>query len=282
MLPRTRVCVHVCVIVHRHVGIRVCSVHTPTLTPAPSHLPLHTCVHTQSTYPHPDTCSTHVHTHRHPGGNFPPPSPHSPTSPHHPDCWKSYPSATHACRFSQESVRGRQHGVRGCRTGGSSHPGRPPAGASVCAAAPAGPRPRSQRGEGAGRATQGRGRAATGPNQKFHTPIGTRPLCKARTQLGESPKLALFTAADGRGPSPGQSSEGRAQTRPSLGSSSPESCSPSWGPCRGRPAGPERASESPPPLALSQALSVKGEAVASRHISLQQAVVPSVAEHGCF
>ena len=91
------------------------------------------------------------------------------------------------------------------------------------------PPTRSQRGEGAGRATQGRGRAATGPNQKFHTPIRTRPLCKARTQLGESPKLALFTAADGRGPLPGQGSEARTQTRPSRASFSPESCSPQLG-----------------------------------------------------
>ena len=167
----------------------------------------------------------------------------------------------------------------GSSVGRVSHPGRPCRRLCLCSCR-CRPRPRSQR--GGGRKSHAGGRAATGPNQKCHTPVGTRPLCKARTQLGERPKLALFTAAEGRGPSPGQGSEGRAQTCPSRGSSSPESCSPSWGPCRGRPAGPEQASGSPPPLALSQALSVKGEAVASRHISLQQAVVPSVAEHGCF
>ena len=140
MPPRTRVCVHVCMIIHRHVGIRVCSVHTPTLTHAPSHLPLHTCVHTPLTYPHPDTCSTHVHAHRHAGGNFPPPSPHSPTSPRRPDCWRSCTRAPRVQVLPGRCPR--------APAWGASHTPAAPAGASVCAAAAAGPQPRSQRGGG--------------------------------------------------------------------------------------------------------------------------------------
>ena len=89
----TCVYVHVCTMVHGHVGIRVCLVHTPTLTCAPSHLPLHNCVHTQSTYPYPDTCSKHVHTQT---PRWQLPSPVSPTPPpRRPGCWKARPSATH-------------------------------------------------------------------------------------------------------------------------------------------------------------------------------------------
>lgn len=40
------------------------------------------------------------------------------------------------------------------------------------------------------------------PNQEFHTPIGTRPLCKPRIQLGESPKLALFAGLLGTAGAP--------------------------------------------------------------------------------
>ena len=271
----TCVYVHVCTIVHGHVGIRVCLVHTPMLTWAPSHLPLHTCVHTQSTYPYPDTCSTHVHTQT-PRWQLPSPvSPHPSPTP----SWllESTPECnTHTRRFSQESVHGRQRGARGCRTGGISHPGRPPAGASVCAAAPAGPPPAPSVGRGQEEPRRGGGRPQLALIKNFTPPSGpARSWGKAQSWLC-SRLLTTGAPCRDRVQRPGP----RLAHLGPLPAPSP--APPSWGPCRGWPAAPERASESPPPLALSQALSVKGEVVASRHTSLQQAVIPSAAEHGCF
>lgn len=126
---------------------------------------------------------------------------------------------------------------------------------------------------GGGRKSHAGGAAATRPNQKFHTPIRTGPCAKPARSWGKAQSWLCSRPLMAGAPA-GQSSEGRAQTRPSQASSSPESCSPpAGGPAQGWPAGPERASESPPPPGPFPGLISAGEVVASRHTSLQQAVI---------
>ena len=109
----------------------------------------------------------------------------------------------------------------------------------------------------------GEGAGHSGPNQEFHTPNGTRPLCKAPTSswvkaqswlcsqaAGDSRGLSLDRApSQFRGPGPQLSLEGF---------SMPGSCCRSGVPLQG-PAGTKWASKSPP-VALSQAFPM-GEAV---------------------
>lgn len=178
---------------------------------------------------HDSVCtSTHTHTPRHPRR----------------DLCLTPGCCTH--RFSPESVRGRQHRAWGCRTDGISHPG--------CLA----PQPVFVQlfpppVWGGGRKNH-IGEAA-GPNQEFHTPIGTRPLCKPHIQSswGKAQSwLCSQAAEDRRAPTLGhvpaqfqglgsKLAHCRAVTGWSL-------ASPSWVPAESQqaPSGPQRASSHGP------------------------------------
>lgn len=112
---------------------------------------------------------------------------------------------THTHTLSQESVRGAQCGVwapeqPAAHISAASTPGPVFVQLFPLPQAPRGGRKRS-RGEGAGH---------SGPNQEFHTPKGTRPLCKAPlTSWGEAQSWLCSQAAgdhggphSGRAPSP--------------------------------------------------------------------------------
>lgn len=242
-------CQHNC---HVHTNIHVCilNVHTHMHTP-PTPLHLHTCVHTRSIYPHPNSCSTHtathsahayaqnMHVHTHARSNLP--TLHWPAN--------TLISVVHI--LSRESVHGVQVwgvGLLDRRNLTSQLP--PCLGLCLCSCSLS-----PKCGEGAGRAASGRGQTTVALIKNFTPPRGPAPLQSPHVQLGESPKLALFTGCwgfqgphSGQYPLPAQRAGLQVLCRAFLCLG--PTC-PSWVLCRG-PAGTKWASKTPPQLSFSR------------------------------
>lgn len=177
--------------------------YTPTCT----HLPLiciysPVCTHGQYTHilthvPHTQpthsacACAPNTHGHTHSRNNLP--TLHWPAN--------TLLSVVHIHIFSRESV----HGVRVWGVGpldrrnlASQLP--PCLGLCLCSCSLS-----PKCGEGAGRATSGRGQTTVALIKNFTPPRGPAPLQSPHVQLGESPKLALFTGFWGfQGPHSGR------------------------------------------------------------------------------